>query len=90
MAMRLRRASEHCADLAARSLQAQRWPYIRAWAVWHAEPLYRVWQTLRHAEADQAPDNAIYRNADGTWVTMDAVEQPGLRRFLEVVAERFR
>ncbi len=47
--------------------------FIRAWCKMLGSFSYFVKNEVEQARRDNAPQNAVYRNADGRWVTYDEI-----------------
>ena len=47
--------------------------FIRAWCKMLGSFSYFVKNEAEQARHDNAPQNAVYRNADGRWVTYDEI-----------------
>jgi hypothetical protein len=58
-------------------------PYIVAWGKYVESKSYYIQDQLDQAEKDGAPPTAISRRADGTWRTVEQIEDPGLRATLD-------
>ena len=62
--------------------------YIRAWGkVMGSMPFY-IRDQLAVAHEDKAPGNAIYKNEEGLWMTMDDVKDHMTRIQVEKIAEQ--
>lgn len=48
--------------------------YVVAWGKYVGSMDYYIKDQLALAEKDNAPENAIYKDRDGTWRTIDALE----------------
>jgi len=64
--------------------------YIVAWGKYVDSKGYYIQEQLNKAEEDNAPLNAISRRSDGTWRTMDDIQDEGLKATLEEVARLVR
>lgn len=48
-----------------------KYPYIRAWGICLHSMDYYIRHEIEVAQIQNAPEKAVYRNADGSWVTLD-------------------
>lgn len=71
------------------AIASRSYRYIRAWGAWMGSYPYFVRETILQAARENAPQNAIYRNQDGTWRTMDDLPDTALLLHLEKLAERW-
>lgn len=56
--------------------------YIVAWGKYVESKDYYIKEQLEIAEKENAPENAISRRQDGTWRTLDDIEDVGLKAAL--------
>lgn len=69
--------------------QSERY-HLRAW-VWMYNPTEtQVQEQLEKATADNAPEDAVYRGADGRWFTIADIVPPELRTEVENRATQMR
>ena len=61
--------------------------YIRAWGRVMGSLPYYIRDMLATAHEDKAPGNAIYKDDEGTWMTMDDVKNHSTRIQVEQIAE---
>lgn len=52
--------------------------FIVAWGKYVDSKSYYISDQLDLAEKDNAPENAVSRRQDGTWRTLDDIQDPGL------------
>jgi hypothetical protein len=64
--------------------------YIRAWGKVMSSLPYYIRDQLATAHEDKAPGNAIYKNEEGLWMTMDDIKDGNTRRQVEQVAARIQ
>lgn len=64
--------------------------YIRAWGKVMGSLSYYIRDMLATAKEDKAPGNAIYKNEEGEWMTMNDVKDGNTRRQVEQIAERIQ
>lgn len=57
--------------------------FVVAWGKYVESMSYYIQDQLALAEQDNAPSTAVSRRADGTWRTVEDIEDPGLRATLE-------
>jgi hypothetical protein len=62
--------------------EKQDYPYIWAWGRRLGSFRYFIEDQVEQARADNAPQNAIDRNQDGTWSTTDDITNPTTREAL--------
>jgi hypothetical protein len=62
--------------------------YIRAWGEHVGEQSRVINDLLTTAHEDKAPGNAIYKDEDGTWATINDVNHKVTRTQIERIAER--
>lgn len=60
-----------------------KYKYIVAWGRYVGSKDYYIEDQLEKAEKENAPKRAISKAHDGTWRTMDAIEDPNLVAALE-------
>lgn len=48
-----------------------KYPFIVKWGQWHARLDWAIDKDLQLAYSDNAPTNAVYRRANGTWQTVE-------------------
>lgn len=65
---------------------AKDYPYIWAWGKSIGSFDYYIQGQIELAEADNAPQNAIFKRSDDTWATVDEIVNDELRNEIEVVA----
>ena len=63
------------------------YPYIRAWGNWMGSTRHYIEHEVALAQKGGAPDNAIYREVDGTWVTADQIVYSETRQGIERLVE---
>ena len=61
---------------------AEDYKYIKLWHRQSGSQEYYVQDVVRQAQSVNAPQNAIYRRVDSTWVTTDEIESPETRTWL--------
>jgi hypothetical protein len=59
------------------------YPYIRAWGHYMGSMSHYIQDQLRQAAEENAPQNAIYKQGDGKWLTVDGIEDIALQDYLE-------
>ena len=59
---------------------------IRAWGQYTELPQSAIRDELARAQEDKAPGNAIYKEDDGTWATIDQVNNALVRQQVERMA----
>lgn len=64
------------------------YPYIRAWGVSSSSMDYYIERQVSKAREDNAPKNAIYKDDDGRWHTVDEIESPRTKEEIKVIAEQ--
>lgn len=68
-------------------MTTSRFRHLRAWnRLMHSTDVN--WNVDR-AEREHAPENAIYRDSDGKWVTADAITSPETADSLARLMEQF-
>jgi len=64
--------------------------YVRAWGKVMGSLSYYIRDQIATAHEDKAPGNAIYKNDEGLWMTMDDIKDGNTRRQVEQVAARIQ
>jgi len=62
------------------------YPWIRKWDEFMGSCASYIIEQLAQARAENAPRNAIYKRADGSWATTEDVANPSLRFVLGLAA----
>jgi hypothetical protein len=57
--------------------------FVVAWGKYVDSKSYYIQDQLDLAEKENAPETAYSRRSDGTWRTIEQIEDPGLRATLE-------
>lgn len=62
--------------------------YIRAWGQTLGSFPYYIEGEVEKARKESAPETAIYRRSDGTWVTFEDIERQNTKqRILEIIGD---
>jgi len=69
---------------------SRNYPYIRAWCKMMGSYQYYTDIQLEKAQADGAPQNAVYHNEGKRWVTFDEVHSDDTRARIEHLVKEFK
>lgn len=64
--------------------------FVVAWGKYVEQTSKRILELVELAEKENAPTTALSRRADGTWRTLEQIEDPGLVATLKEVARFVR
>ena len=59
--------------------------YISAWGYIMNSMTYYVKQEIKKAQEEDAPDDAIYRNNDGKWITHSGIKDEATKKYVQKI-----